>query len=87
MVLEDILQSKLDHSLGLPEAEVAGGVSASVLDHEPGDVRGWQEAISYLRDNPEKAVCMGQNARKAVEQGLNLDSFVQDFAELVRATA
>lgn len=50
----------------------------------PGDVAGWRERTEYLLAHPEEAMVMGQRARAAVEAGLNLDSFVQHMAGVVR---
>lgn len=54
---------------------------------EPGDTQGWREALSYLHEHPDEALRMGQNARRVVECGLNLDSFVKEFAGVVKNTA
>lgn len=53
----------------------------------PGDVRGWRERIEHLLAHPEEAIAMGQRARAAVEAGLNMDTYVQEMAGLVRAVA
>jgi glycosyltransferase involved in cell wall biosynthesis len=51
---------------------------------EPGDIAGWQKALGFLHEHPDEALRIGQNARRAVENGLNLDAFVKQFAALVR---
>ncbi len=68
-----------------------GQAAMKMIDHgetgfyvEPGDVQGWREAISYLNAHPDEAMRMGQNARRVVEDGLNLDTFVNDFVAVVK---
>jgi len=52
---------------------------------EPGDVSGWRDAASHLSANPAEAARMGRNARAVVAQGLNQDTFVQEFTKVVRS--
>jgi hypothetical protein len=49
----------------------------------PGDVQGWKAAIQYMLDHPEEAERMGRNARKFVENGMNMDGFVETFREMI----
>lgn len=53
----------------------------------PGDVAGWREAVRYLLHHPEEAARMGRRARQVVEDGLNLDAYVHEMVDIVRATA
>jgi glycosyltransferase involved in cell wall biosynthesis len=48
---------------------------------EPGDVRGWQNAISYLLENPQETHEMGQQGRRLCETKYNLDYFGSKLAE------
>ncbi|MEX2598235.1 MAG: glycosyltransferase family 4 protein [Dehalococcoidia bacterium] len=54
---------------------------------EPGDVEGWRRAVSFLHEHPDEAMRMGQNARRVVEEGLNLDAFVEEMAVVVKGAA
>lgn len=51
----------------------------------PGDVQGWREAIQRLCNHPDEALAMGKRARTVVEQRLNLDCYVQEFAAVVQS--
>lgn len=53
------------------------------LFFEPGDVAGLRSAIQRLLDNPDEARRMGAAGRAVVEQGLNLDEYVDDMIEVV----
>lgn len=43
---------------------------------EPGDVRGWQNALQKLRDDPSLATALGQQARRWVERHASMESWV-----------
>jgi glycosyltransferase involved in cell wall biosynthesis len=51
----------------------------------PGDVVEMREAIQDLLAHPEKARRLGQNARQRIDDGLNLDVYVERIAGLLRA--
>jgi len=51
----------------------------------PGDAVEMREAIQDLLAHPEKAHRLGQNARQRVDEGLNLDVYVERIARLLRA--
>ena len=51
---------------------------------EPGDVQGWRDAIQFMCDNPEEVARRGQRAREVVENGLNLDTYIQDMVDIVQ---
>ncbi len=51
----------------------------------PGDVQAWREAIEYLLSHPEDAMRMGQNARRVVEERLNMDNYVREMVAIVRS--
>lgn len=52
----------------------------------PGDVEGWRATTARLLSEPEAALRMGTRARATVEQGLNLDAYVQSMVEVVQST-
>lgn len=52
---------------------------------KPGDVESWRKVISYLLENPQEAILMGQAARAEVEHRLNLDQYISDMAGVVRS--
>lgn len=54
---------------------------------DPGDATGMREAIQYLLGNPKQARRMGENARRRVEQELNLDVYVGRIARLISSYA
>lgn len=51
----------------------------------PGDVAAMREAIQDLLAHPEEARRLGQNARQRVDEGLNLDVYVERIARLLRS--
>jgi glycosyltransferase involved in cell wall biosynthesis len=53
----------------------------------PGDSAAMAEALKRLLNDPELASTMGQNARTVVEGGLNLNTYLNSMAELVREVA
>jgi glycosyltransferase involved in cell wall biosynthesis len=53
----------------------------------PGDPAAMAEALNRLLNDPELATTMGQNARTVVEGGLNLNTYLNSMAELVREVA
>jgi glycosyltransferase involved in cell wall biosynthesis len=50
----------------------------------PGDVEGWQAAISWFEDHPEEAVAMGARARALVDDGLNSEAFAHALIDRLR---
>lgn len=48
---------------------------------EPGDVKGWQDAVSYLLKHPEQTKEMGKRARKLAEEKYNLEHFSLQLAQ------
>jgi glycosyltransferase involved in cell wall biosynthesis len=53
---------------------------------EPGDVEGLRRAIERLWGHPEEAEAMGRRAREIVEEGLNLDRYLEQVAEVLNAS-
>lgn len=53
------------------------------LFYEPGDVAGLRANIQRLLDNPDEAKRMGEAGRAVVEQGLNLDQYVDNMIAVV----
>lgn len=53
---------------------------------EPGDVTGWQKAVSYLLKHPEQTREMGKRARKLAEQKYNLEHFSAQLAAALKST-
>jgi glycosyltransferase involved in cell wall biosynthesis len=53
----------------------------------PGDAAGMRTAISALLDDPERAESMGRRGRATVEEGLNLEHYVERVSEILTATA
>lgn len=66
------------------------GILDYVIDGETGilvdpwDTVALREAIDYLLAHPEEAQRLGQNARKRVEEELNLESYVGKIVSLLR---
>lgn len=54
---------------------------------EPGDVIGWQKAVSYLLKHPEQTQEMGKRARKLAEQKYNLEHFSAQLAAALKGTS
>lgn len=52
-----------------------------------GDADAMTQALNRLLDDPALARAMGANARKVVEHGLNLDTYLNQMAGLVRGVA
>ncbi|HET9570523.1 MAG TPA: glycosyltransferase family 1 protein [Bacteroidales bacterium] len=48
-----------------------------------GDAEAWRKAIRYLSANPDKAIAMGQKARKLAETSFNLEIFTKELAEIL----
>jgi len=67
------------------------GIADFVIDGETGilvnlgDVAEMREAIQHLLAHPEEAHRLGQNARQRIDEGLNLDVYVERIAGLLRA--
>jgi len=49
---------------------------------EPGDIRGWKDAIQFFEDNEDEALAMGQRARNLVRAGLNSISFANKLVDI-----
>ena len=72
------------------EAQVGLGVlkeGETGLFVEPGDVKGWRDRINHLCNHPEEAKRMGQRARTLVDEGLNMESYVQEMVRIVESVA
>jgi len=54
---------------------------------EPGDVVGWQRAITYLLDNPDVAQQMGSRAQQLAERQFNLNRFSKQVADCIHEVA
>ncbi|MDZ7962181.1 MAG: glycosyltransferase family 4 protein [Aulosira sp. DedQUE10] len=54
---------------------------------EPGDVKGWQQAISYLLEHPEEAQEMGKRGRLLAEQKYNLENFGSQLAKVLKTAS
>lgn len=52
------------------------------LFYNPGDAEGLRKAIQRLLDSPDEAKRMGEAGRLIVEQGLNLDQYLDDMVNL-----
>ncbi len=54
---------------------------------EPGDVQGWQRAISYLFEHPSETKEMGNRARRLCEQKYNLETFSSKLASILKSNS
>jgi glycosyltransferase involved in cell wall biosynthesis len=54
---------------------------------DPGDVNGWQKALSYLLANPNEVQAMGQRARRLAEAKYNLELFASQLANALKSVA
>jgi glycosyltransferase involved in cell wall biosynthesis len=69
------------------------GIADYVVDGEtgiyvsPGDTDALRDAILSLWEQPRKRDQLGKNARQAVEEGMNLDTYVDRVTEIVRNVA
>ncbi|MBD2336874.1 glycosyltransferase family 4 protein [Calothrix sp. FACHB-156] len=54
---------------------------------EPGDVKGWQQAVNYLLEHPEEAQEMGKRGRILAEQKYNLEIFGSQLARALKTSA
>jgi glycosyltransferase involved in cell wall biosynthesis len=79
-------------ALGRPVIMTRNNLSRYVMDIEAagiglwvntGDVKGWQEALSYLINNPQAAQKMGQNAHQLAQKDLNLEVFSSKVAAVL----
>lgn len=52
---------------------------------EHGDVKGWQQAISHLLENPQETKEMGNRARRLCEEKYNLEIFSSKLAQLLKS--
>lgn len=50
---------------------------------DPGDVLAMRQAIEYLLAHPKEAARLGQNARRRIEEELNLEAYVCKIADLL----
>ncbi|KAB8330384.1 glycosyltransferase family 4 protein [Scytonema tolypothrichoides VB-61278] len=51
---------------------------------EPGDEKKWQEAISYLLENPDETREMGNRSRRLCEKKYNLEVFTSRLSEFLK---
>lgn len=51
---------------------------------EPGDVKGWQEAISYLFEHPSETKEMGKRGRYLCETKYNIERFSEGLAKILK---
>jgi glycosyltransferase involved in cell wall biosynthesis len=51
---------------------------------EPGDVQGWQQAISYLLEHPRETQKMGKQGRRLCENKYNLEAFSSSLAKFLK---
>ncbi|MCP2728624.1 glycosyltransferase family 4 protein [Limnofasciculus baicalensis] len=51
---------------------------------EPGDVKGWQEAISYLFEHPSETKEMGKRGRLLCETKYNIEKFSEGLAKILK---
>ncbi|MBF6612559.1 MAG: glycosyltransferase family 4 protein [Chloroflexi bacterium] len=54
---------------------------------EPGDHEAMAATLNYLLSDPMRACSLGENARRIVENGLNLDTYLTNMIDLVRNVA
>ncbi|TAF06984.1 MAG: glycosyltransferase [Nostocales cyanobacterium] len=54
---------------------------------EPGDVKGWQQAVAYLLEHPEEAQEMGKRGRILAEQKYNLENFSSQLATALKTAS
>jgi len=52
---------------------------------EPGDIKGWQQAITYLLEHPELTKEMGNRGRRLAEERFNLELFSQKLANYLKS--
>lgn len=53
------------------------------VDHE--DTEGWQKAVEYIANNPEKAQEMGRKGRRLAERLYNIERCTADMAAVLKA--
>ncbi|QDL08868.1 hypothetical protein DP113_13990 [Brasilonema octagenarum UFV-E1] len=51
---------------------------------EPGDEKGWEQAISYLLEHPDETREMGNRARRLCEEKYNLEVFTSKLSKLLK---
>jgi glycosyltransferase involved in cell wall biosynthesis len=80
-------------AMGRPVVMTRNNLSRYVMDIEAagiglwvetGDVKGWENALSYLIKHPTEAAKMGQRARRLAEQRLNLERFSTQVAAVLQ---
>ncbi len=74
----------ITHTRGQGDIVVEGDTGLYV---EPGDYEAMAGALNYLLSEPIQARSLGENARRIVENGLNLDTYLAAMVELVRKVA
>ena len=52
---------------------------------EPGDVKGWQQAIAYLLDHPQETEEMGKRAYHLCESKYNIEVFSSGLAKILKS--
>jgi len=52
---------------------------------EPGDVKGWKEAVSYLINHPQETKEMGNRARCLCKSRYDLDDFSSKLADILKS--
>ena len=87
---EPVGVSLVSMAMGKPVVATANGGNADIVcDGETGiyvppmDADAMRDAIKRLLDDPELSHNMGNRARAVVEQGLNLETYVQNVADIV----
>jgi glycosyltransferase involved in cell wall biosynthesis len=53
----------------------------------PGDTAAWRSRIKQLCANPQAARAMGETARRVVEDGMNLEAYVDQMTRIVQAVS
>ncbi len=54
---------------------------------DPGDVEGWQQAITYVLDHPDEARAMGDRGRELCEKKYSLEIFTRHLANALNRIA
>lgn len=70
---------------GCPSDLIEDGVNGLYVP--PGDAIALREAIQDLLAHPEKAIAMGNAARRKIEDSANLDAYVERILKVVRRNA
>jgi glycosyltransferase involved in cell wall biosynthesis len=86
-VLEAMAMGKplvVSRSTGITDYVVHGETGLYVAPRNAAELR---DAVLFLWENPQERLRLGCNARQAVEEGMNLDCYVDRVAEIVRNVA